>query len=766
MLSEVVAASSLGCMSGIAIHVFHDFLQGKKRKVEARTNQEAKCKAQMENQLPLGLDPAAVVVGKPTDVVVHKPAAVVVRKPAAVVVRNTRSHRGGNEEQSCMSGQPRSQTQCGDASNQLNAKLFNASDHGSQIQREDAENQLHPESLNAYDFLEDQNFLRTKSVSNLPDVGIAANSHSLNNGTPGSRTAEIKSSAVLSSVPAPKCRRVQFRCRCEDAWFGTHVRAVGSCRALGSWTPEFALLLQTSPEDFPIWSSDVRNLEIEDDDGGSIEYKYVICNENGQAERWEDRSNRMLLPPVLESSYTSRGDATVVVSESFNAYDLTYQENYSDVGLHDDIRKKSNGIPASHLFDISSIHEDRESDWFSPTLRSGSSAEKKQEHVAVPEANPQEEHHLSAVPHIAMAQPAVPQPTAGNPEGGMVREESISQLLRKESLSHLSTCSTSAGNPEGGMVREESRSQLLRKESLSHLSLKKFNCEAAEFEQRYRLEGRAPLAEGSFGVVWVCSDRSCSEKLLRAVKIVHKSRLKPRECQLLLGKDGEIQTHLRLKHEHIIALHQAFDDLQTVSLVMEYARGGDLFDAVTANRRARGLGIREVDASVAQRHILLALAYLDSQHIVHRDVKCENVLLLHQGVPIPKNVMKLCDFGFATMVVGNHLTDKLGSPDTVAPEVILGHPYGTKADVWSAGVILFMMLSGRSPFWAPTDVEVLRRVSVAEWSMAGNAWNDVSEPAKACVRLMMTTDPSQRPTAKETLEFHGWLTKPLGVPAG
>merc|ERR1719247_110513 len=191
---------------------------------------------------------------------------------------------------------------------------------------------------------------------------------------------------------------------------------------------------------------------------------------------------------------------------------------------------------------------------------------------------------------------------------------------------------------------------------------------------------------------------------------------------------------------------------------MEYGRGGDLFDAITANRKNTGLGIPEIDAAVAQRHILLALEYLDSQHIVHRDIKCENILLLHEKLPISQNVLKLCDFGFATYDDGSGLTDRLGSPDTVAPEVIIGRRYGTKADVWSAGVMLFMMLSARSPFWAPTDDLVLKRVRAAEWSMTGDPWSTVSEAAKACIRAMMTAEPHQRPSAMDMLQKRPWLS--------
>merc|ERR1719281_896576 len=99
---------------------------------------------------------------------------------------------------------------------------------------------------------------------------------------------------------------------------------------------------------------------------------------------------------------------------------------------------------------------------------------------------------------------------------------------------------------------------------------------------------------------------------------------------------------------------------------MEYCRGGDLFDALAQTRQATGRGIPEQDASVAERHILLALAYLDSQHIAHRDMKCENVLLMHASIQIRKNVLKLCDFGFAACDGGNSLTDQLGTPDTIA----------------------------------------------------------------------------------------------------
>lgn len=584
--------------------------------------------------------------------------------------------------------------------------------------------------------------------------------------------------------------QLQFRHQCADTTFGTHVRAVGSCKALGCWNPEKSVILETNAESFPVWRSEV--LEIGDDEAGNIEYKYIICTSDGKAERWEEGDNRVLLPSVFKPF------STVVVSEVFNEKEKGENERlsyrFSSVLSLPQVEARGSASPSGkkpasrstigevvgkRTASLSAFEDieiptkaDGSSGGYAAGADSPSAAGRANRRQTVPAPN-----EVAAMTEGSDPDLFSPTLRSGSRQtsGG-----SLSRLSREASRGRFGSRMTlEKGEPDDGgplanpqelepeVVDDEidtSEGAMVREESASHLFLNERDCEAAEFESKYRLEGRVPLAEGSFGLVWVCSQRGVPTKVLRAVKIVHKSRLRPREFQLLLGEDGEIQTHLRLKHEHIVGLLEAFDDLRTVSLVMEYGRGGDLFDAITANRKNTGLGIPEIDAAVAQRHILLALEYLDSEHIVHRDIKCENVLLLHEKVPIHKNVLKLCDFGFATYDDGSGLTDRLGSPDTVAPEVIIGRPYGTKADVWSAGVMLFMMLSARSPFWAPTDAEVLSRVRDAEWSMTGDAWNLVSEPAKACVRAMMTADPSQRLSAKEILEQHKWLHS-AAVPA-
>jgi len=242
----------------------------------------------------------------------------------------------------------------------------------------------------------------------------------------------------------------------------------------------------------------------------------------------------------------------------------------------------------------------------------------------------------------------------------------------------------------------------------------------------------------------------------RSVKIVRKARLQPRDMRYLLGEDGEIQTHLTMKHPNIVRLFEYFDEPTTVSLVLEYCCGGDLFDAIVRQSKYGRKGLSEQAAAVVTQHVLSALAYIHSQSIVHRDVKCENVLLTYVDVPIEKNTFKLCDFGFATHDKGEGLSERLGSPDTVAPEVVIGSRYGTAADLWSTGVLIYMMLTAKPPFFAPTDREVLIKVRTGSYSLSGEVWDSVSSPPKSMITSLMVVNPKLRPSAQESLQKE-WL---------
>eukprot|EP00930_Biecheleria_cincta_P080283 TRINITY_DN68458_c0_g1_i1.p1 TRINITY_DN68458_c0_g1~~TRINITY_DN68458_c0_g1_i1.p1 ORF type:complete len:205 (-),score=25.10 TRINITY_DN68458_c0_g1_i1:37-651(-) len=158
-----------------------------------------------------------------------------------------------------------------------------------------------------------------------------------------------------------------------------------------------------------------------------------------------------------------------------------------------------------------------------------------------------------------------------------------------------------------------------------------------------------------------------------------------------------------------------------------------------------------------QQHLLSALQFLHDQLIVHRDVKCENLLLQHRDVALEINTCKLCDFGFAARVpVGGSLRDLMGSPETAAPELIRRMPYSMPVDLWGAGVLLYIGLSGDMPFFADSTQEVLKKVKVGDYSLAGVAWERRSDCAKDFLRGLMTVDPGTRRTAAAALE-HPWL---------
>lgn len=155
--------------------------------------------------------------------------------------------------------------------------------------------------------------------------------------------------------------------------------------------------------------------------------------------------------------------------------------------------------------------------------------------------------------------------------------------------------------------------------------------------------------------------------------------------------------------------------------------------------------------------MLAALEYMHGHHVVHRDIKCENVLLAHAGVPIEQNLFKLCDLGFAARDRGLGLSDRLGSPDTVAPEVVRGSTYGTPVDIWSTGVLVYMMLAATPPFSGSTDSEVLKKVLTGTYNLGSAIWERVYRLPKRMIARLITVDASLRPTATLALRDE-WLT--------
>lgn len=530
-------------------------------------------------------------------------------------------------------------------------------------------------------------------------------------------------------------REVAFTVHCADTRVGFHLRVVGNIHGLGKWSPQNGLKMATTAADFPLWSSE--QITMQEDE--VIEYKYVICDNNGNPERWEERHNRSIHLASLAAHVPK--DVGVVVSEPFNN-PTNPPEQMRFLPAEDAIAARSSSKTNGGSF-IRALDKQSEEGGglFAPTIRERS-------------------HSLSIM---------------GSP---MPRRNSKSLLgmpdLAGPSEPEVEDTETmvAAMNPYN-MVREESSSNLFLGQADSD---DEDHASSSEFEDKYLLLGNGPLGEGTFGLVWRCSMKTkdgSSAGDERAAKIIRKARLQPRDLRYLLGDEqheGEVRTHLALNHAHIVRLCECFDGLQTVTLILEYCRGGDLFDAILKQSRASSeeqqnagagsvikRGLPEVAAKRVMQHLLSALGYIHEKGVVHRDIKCENILLLHNGIPVEENILKLCDFGFAVYDRGEGLRDRLGSPDTVAPEVVIGSNYSTLVDIWSAGVLLYMTLSATPPFFAGSDREVLQRVRAGNYSMVGKLWDTISPACKDLVRSLMTVDTSQRPAAKAALQM-AWLS--------
>jgi len=533
---------------------------------------------------------------------------------------------------------------------------------------------------------------------------------------------------------------VTFLVNCADTRVGQHVRAVGSSTALGCWNPPQSLILSTSAAEFPTWKSVTpARVKIEE----HLEYKYVICESDGTAHQWEDGQNRSMQLSSLASHAKCVTAGSIAVAEVFNgncdADEFRFRASpiVPHAASFSLLAHKPSGRygPENELPPAEG--DGSITDLFAPTIR-----------VREP---PKTMHDRSRSRSLLSVPAAV--------RDSMVVENHPEPEVTYRNLEDPDAAGvqpTRSADADMGLAREESCSNLF----IDALDVEEVK-DSSEFEDKYALTGNGPLGEGTFGLVWQCVPKqlprnSGDHAKERAVKIVRKARLKPRDIRYLLGEDGEIRTHLTMKHPNIVRLFEYFDEPTTVSLILEYCCGGDLFDAIVRQSRAGARGLSEQAAAVVTQHVLSALAYIHSQSVVHRDVKCENVLLTYMGIPIEKNTFKLCDFGFATHDRGEGLSERLGSPDSVAPEVVLGSRYGTPTDLWSTGVLIYMMLTAKPPFYAPTDREVLIKVRTGSYSLSGEVWDSVSAPPKNMITSLMIVNPKLRPSAREALQKE-WL---------
>mmetsp|Transcript_35961 Transcript_35961/g.60582 ORF Transcript_35961/g.60582 Transcript_35961/m.60582 type:complete len:527 (+) Transcript_35961:150-1730(+) len=254
------------------------------------------------------------------------------------------------------------------------------------------------------------------------------------------------------------------------------------------------------------------------------------------------------------------------------------------------------------------------------------------------------------------------------------------------------------------------------------------------------------LGRGQFGVTKLATHK-LSGKQYACKSISKVTKLKTQEDRSDVRREMDIMYHLQ-GHANIVEMVDAFEDIEDVHLVMELCTGGELFDRIIERQH-----YSEKQAAATFRTIMSVVAESHALGVMHRDLKPENFLLKDKS---EDSLVKATDWGLSAFVSqGKRFSDVVGSAYYIAPEV-LKKSYGHEADVWSAGVILYILLSGVPPFWHETEQGIFAAISKGEYDLTNKPWPKISTQAKDLIKRLLTKDPEKRISAAQALK-HPWL---------
>ncbi|CAL9195237.1 calcium-dependent protein kinase 10 [Musa acuminata AAA Group] len=253
------------------------------------------------------------------------------------------------------------------------------------------------------------------------------------------------------------------------------------------------------------------------------------------------------------------------------------------------------------------------------------------------------------------------------------------------------------------------------------------------------------LGQGQFGTTYLCVEKASGKEY--ACKSILKRKLATDDDVEDVRREIQIMHHLS-GHPNVISIKGAYEDAVAVHLVMELCAGGELFDRIVQKGH-----YTERKAAELARVIVGIVEACHSMGVMHRDLKPENFLFVNQ---MEDASLRTIDFGLSIFFQpGEVFNDVVGSPYYVAPEV-LKKRYGPESDVWSAGIIIYILLSGVPPFWAESEQGIFEEVLHGKLDFQSDPWPSISESAKDLVRRMLVRDPSKRLTAHEVL-CHPWV---------
>ena len=248
------------------------------------------------------------------------------------------------------------------------------------------------------------------------------------------------------------------------------------------------------------------------------------------------------------------------------------------------------------------------------------------------------------------------------------------------------------------------------------------------------------IGEGTFGIVRLATHILTGEKV--AIKILDKRKIT--EDVDKEHVEREIKILKMLRHTNIVHLFYVIQNSTSISLIMEYSSGKDLFDYLAAKKR-----LSEMEACGLFQQLISGLDYLHKLKVAHRDLKPENLLLDHEH----KNI-KLVDFGLSNIYHSNELlSTSCGSPSYAAPEMLNSKEYdGSKVDIWSSGIILFAMICGYLPFEDKDKDNLYKKIQAGVFSIP----SFVSEQARDLIQRILVTDPTKRMTIHH-IKNHPWF---------
>ncbi|KAI4319947.1 hypothetical protein MLD38_033480 [Melastoma candidum] len=314
-------------------------------------------------------------------------------------------------------------------------------------------------------------------------------------------------------------------------------------------------------------------------------------------------------------------------------------------------------------------------------------------------------------------------------------------------MSAIATRVAGRGGPKNGPIAEERIEGEGDAEGEGEPQLDKYFGYGKNIGAKFEL-GKE-VGRGHFGhTCWAKGKKGELKGQTVAVKVISKAKMTTaisiedvrREVKILKALSG---------HRHLIKFYDAFEDVNNVYIVMELCEGGELLDRILS----RGGRYREDEAKPIVLQILSVVSYFHLQGVVHRDLKPENFLFTTKDEDAP---MKIIDFGLSDFIgPGQRLSDVVGSAYYVAPEV-LHRSYNLEADMWSIGVITYILLCGSRPFWARTESGIFRSVLRADPNFQDSPWPGVSAEGKDFVKRLLNKDYRKRMTAAQALT-HPWL---------